>query len=239
MEKTLVSLTSHGVRLNYVAKTVYSILRQCKLKVVLTLYKEDLKNITPELKKLIDSGYVELIKSDIDLGPHLKYYCAMKKHKDCNVITIDDDCLYSEDFISSLLDYHKKYPNAVISRRAHLMTFTNEKLNPYNSWKMCIKRSDDYRHILATGVGGILYPANILDIDSVDIEELKKCFFADDIYLKVLENRKKIDIKIIPIAENHPREQNSLEVKSIALCNKNVICNRNDEYISLFYTDLK
>lgn len=234
MEKTIVSLTSHGIRLKYVAKTIYSILRQCKLKVVLTLYKDDLKNITPELKKLIDSGYVELIKSDVDLGPHLKYYWAMKQHKDYNVITIDDDCLYSDDFISSLLDYHKKYPDAVISRRAHLMTFTDGKLDPYNFWKKCIKHSDDHRHILATGVGGILYPANVLDIDSVVVEELKKCFFADDIYLKVLENRRNIKIVIIPTIENHPKEQVQQEIKSIALHKQNVGNSRNDKYIKEF-----
>lgn len=212
---------------------------QCKLKIVLTLYKDDLKNITPELKTMIDSGYVDLIKSDIDLGPHLKYYWAMKNYKDCNVITIDDDCLYSEDFISSLLEYHKKDPKAVIARRAHLMTFTEGKLNKYNSWSMCVKCSNDYRHILATGVGGILYPPNILDVDTIDMDELKKCFFADDIYLKVLENRKNLKILIIPIRENHPKEQQSLEVKGIALCNKNVHCNRNDEYIKLFYKELQ
>jgi hypothetical protein len=208
------------------------------LKVVLTLYRDDLKNITPELKKLIDSGYVELIKSDVDLGPHLKYYWAMKHHKDCNVITIDDDCLYSDDFISSLLDYHKKYPDAVISRRAHLMTFTDGKLDPYNFWKKCIKHSDDHRHILATGVGGILYPANVLDIDSVDVEELKKCFFADDIYLKVLENRKNVSIIIIPTQERHPKEQEVPEIREIALMNKNVSENRNDKYIDIFLNDL-
>lgn len=239
MEKTIVSLTSHGIRLKYVAKTIYSILRQCKLKVVLTLYNDDLKNITPELKKMIDSGYVELIKSDIDLGPHLKYYWAMKQHKDCNVITIDDDCLYSGDFISSLLEYHKKDPKAVIARRAHLMTFTEGKLNKYNSWRMCIKSSDDYRHILATGVGGVLYPADILEVDSINLDELKSCFFADDIYLKVLENRKKIKIRIIPTAERHPREQQADEIRSVALMNKNVAECRNDKYIRLFLDELE
>ena len=239
MEKTLVSLTSHGVRLKYVAKTIFSILRQSKVKVVLTLFKDDVKNITDDLCLLIDNGVVELIVSDIDLGPHLKYFFAMKKYKEWNVITIDDDCLYSSDFLNTLSDYHKRYPNSIITRRAHLMTFTDGKLNRYNNWKMCVKKSTDSRHILPTGVGGVLYPPNVLDIDSVDIEELKKCFFADDIYLKVLENRKNLDIKIIPIVENHPTEQNALEVKSIALCNKNVICNRNDEYIRLFYKDLK
>ena len=234
MEKSIVSLTSHGIRLKYVAKTIYSILRQCKLKVVLTLYKDDLKNITPELKKLIDSGYVELIRSDVDLGPHLKYYWAMKHHKDCNVITIDDDCLYSDDFITSLLEYHKKDPKAVIARRAHLMTFTDGKLNNYNSWRLCVKSSNDYRHILATGVGGILYPQNVLDVDSIDLDELKRCFFADDIYLKVLENRRNLKVIIIPTIENHPKEQAQQEIKSIALHKQNVGNCRNDKYIKEF-----
>lgn len=238
MEKTLVSLTSHGVRLKYVANTIYSILRQGKVKVVLTLFKDDEKNITDELRLLIDQSIVELIVSNIDLGPHLKYYFAMKKYKDWNVITIDDDCLYSSDFLTTLSDYHKRYPNSIITRRAHLMTFTNEKLNRYNDWKMCVKRSDDSRHILPTGVGGILYPPNVLDIDSVDIEELKQCFFADDIYLKVLENRKNIDIKIIPIAENHPKEQSQQEIRTIALMNRNVFENRNDKYIKFFIRDI-
>ncbi len=239
MEKTLISLTSHGVRLKYVSRTIFSILKQANLKIVLTLFQDDVKNIPEDLQTLIDTNVVELIIAEENLCPHLKYYYAMKKYKDYNVITIDDDCLYSSDFISSLFNYHIKNPNTIIARRAHLIMLNNGKIKPYNSWKMCIKSSNDNRHIFATGVGGILYPANILDVDKINLTELKQCLYADDIFLKVLENRKNIEIKIVNVQENHPKEQQIAEVKNTGLCKINVIKNRNDEYIKLFENELK
>lgn len=57
----------------------------------MTLYKDDIKNIPEDLKFLIDEQFVELIVADKDLGPHLKYFYAMKKYKENPIITVDDD----------------------------------------------------------------------------------------------------------------------------------------------------
>jgi hypothetical protein len=234
----IVSLTSHGVRLKYVGRTIFSILKQAYCKIVLTLYQDDVHNLPDDLQLMINKGVVDLIIANEDLGPHLKYFYTMKHYKTVPIITIDDDCLYSSDFMESLLSSYKMYPRSISCRRAHLMTFTDGILNPYNQWHMCVKYSEDYRHILATGVGGVLYPPNILNIDCIDMGEIHKCLYADDIFLKAIENRNNIGIHIIPVDEDHPQAQSSTEIKSLGLCNVNVTHNRNDMYIAKFMKDL-
>lgn len=234
----IVSLTSHSVRLKYVGMTIFSILKYNNCKVVLTLYKDDVCNIPNDLSAMIKTRLVELIVSDVDLGPHLKYYCAMTKYKSNPIVTIDDDCLYSPDFIKSLYESYKTNPKHISCRRAHLMTFTDGRINPYNDWKMCVSQSTDNRHILPTGVGGVLYPPNILHVESIDLNELKQCFYADDIYLKVLENRLSIPINILNVKQRHPTPQRIEEVQKIGLCNVNVTGCRNDTYIQYFLADL-
>ena len=238
MNETIVSLTSHGIRLNYVYKTIFSICNQCNLKIVLTLFKDDAIKIPNGLQLLANSGIVEILVADQDLGPHLKYYYAMKKYKNCNVITIDDDCIYARDFISSLLDYHSRFPTSVIARRAHLIGINNNHILPYRQWRHCIKQSTDYRHVFPTGVGGVLYPANVLDIDNIDLNELKKCLYQDDIYLKILENRKKIPIQIVNCQELHPMTHDTMLCLQTGLHINNTIKNQNDEVMKLFEKDL-
>ena len=90
----IVSLTTHSIRLQQVAKTaIFSIIKNTykNIHICLTLYKDDIKNIPEDLKFLIDEQFVELIVADKDLGPHLKYFYAMKKYKENPIITVDDD----------------------------------------------------------------------------------------------------------------------------------------------------
>jgi hypothetical protein len=235
----IVSLTSHGARLKYVGMAIYSVIKHARFHVVLTIYKDDVSNIPTELDRMIKAGVVELIVSDVDLGPHLKYYWAMKRYKSTPIITIDDDCLYTDDFCDSMITAYNKYPNAVSCRRAHLITISNGIVNPYSQWIQCIDMHDNFRHICPTGVGGVLYPPNIIDIDSIDLAELTECLYNDDIYLKVVENRRNIPIHIIHTNHKHPIPQKHTEVLSVALCRTNVGGNRNDKYIQRFNNDLK
>ena len=45
---------------------------------------------------------------------------------------------------------------------------------------------------MAEGFGGVLYPAKAFDCSTIDVEEIKKCLYHDDIYLKVLAIRNKL-----------------------------------------------
>lgn len=238
-EKVIVSLTSHDLRLKTATMAIFSILNgtEKSIHIALTLFKDDANNLPSELKLLIDKNLIEIIIANENLKPHLKYYYAMKKYKTIPIITIDDDCIYPKDFVESLLDVYSKHKNSVCARRVHEIPPT--KNVPYLKWHFQISDNSipAYRKFV-TGVGGVLYPPNILDIDNIDLDELKTALCQDDVFLKAIENRKNIDIQIVPCAQKHPYPIQTRETMSTALSNTNVISNRNDYYLSLFAKDI-
>lgn len=238
-EKVIVSLTSHDVRLKYVSHAIFSIINgsEKSVHIVLTVYKEDLNDIQGDIKLLIDNNIIELLIADENLKPHLKYYYVMKKYKNIPIITIDDDGIYPYDFVKSLLDCYSKHKESICARRCHAIPPI--KNAPYLTWKFQVSDNSipAYRKFV-TGVGGALYPPNILDIDNIDLNELKSCLNADDIFLKVIENRKNIDIQIVQCLQKHPIQITIPEVMQSALSNNNVINKKNDYYLELFSDDI-
>ena len=239
-EKVIVSLTSHGKRLAYVSSyAIISVLRgiEKSVHIVLTVFKEDIKFIRGDIKLLIDNNVIELLVAEENLKPHLKYYYAMKKYKNVPIITIDDDAIYTQDFVYSLLKCYKKHKNSVCARRCHEIPQIKDA--PYLSWNFQISDNSipSYRKF-PTGFGGVLYPPNILDIDNIDLDELKSCICADDIFLKAIENRKGIDIQIVPDVQKNPFPIWNQITLSSALSNQNVINKENDYYLKLFAKDI-
>ncbi len=237
--KVIVSLTSYKERLNICNHSIFSILNGTykDIQVVLTLFKEDVKYITNDLKLMIDTGVVELNVVEENLKPHLKYFYVMKKYKENPIVTLDDDVQYYPDTIENLVKSYSKYPNCISARRCHRITLDKEKILPYRQWKWEEKSIKEPSKILmATGVGGVLYPPNILDIDSFDLDELKSCIYADDIYLKLIELRKNIPVVWSGCNQNqcHPFIWNrNLVLSGLQKTNVNGE-NRNDKYIKDF-----
>ena len=115
----IVSLTTHSIRLQQVAKTaIFSIIKNTykNIHICLTLYKDDVKNIPEDLKFLIDEQFVELIVVDKDLGPHLKYFYVMKKYKENPIITVDDDIIYPPEMIEDMVNAYNTH-KCIIGRR--------------------------------------------------------------------------------------------------------------------------
>lgn len=198
----IISLTSHTQQrlellpfylFNSIIKYNYE-----NVKIVLTLYKDDIQYIPPKLQELIDLELIELIVADKNLGPHLKYFYAMKKYRDLPVITIDDDSIYPKQMIPDFIKNSKKYPNTIICRSARIIDCSKT----YNKWFECntgvekVKWNGCYDEVRMDlnpeGYGGIFYPANILDISDKMLPEIKDTFCTDDIYLTAIEQRKKI-----------------------------------------------
>lgn len=205
--KVIVSLTSHTKeRLANVPYFLYQSIFKHNydyVKVVLTLYKEDVPNIPPKLKEMIDLGLVELIVADENLRCHLKYFYTMKKYRDLPVITIDDDSIYPKEMIPDFLKNAEKYPNTIIARSArHIRpgkTYTqwNEVVGGVEQAFWFCDWDSVRTDLNPEGYSGIYYPANILEINDSMIEEIKEFPRADDIYLTVIEQRKGIK-SIVP-----------------------------------------
>lgn len=241
-KKVIVSLTSYPERFKNLTKVFNSIYENTilPLKIVLTLQTKDVKLIPEDLRNYIKEHGIEILTYDENIKCHLKYFCVMQKYRELPIITIDDDIIYTKDLIESLYDTYLKHPDCVCARRVHKITFnSNGGIKNYNDWKMEYKYGTiPAFNLFATGVGGVIYPPDILHITDDNLPEIRKCITADDIYLKYLEN--KYNIKVCWVKNNKVHGTKQLLVnKKNALNSLNVIKKKNDTYIKEFIFDTK
>lgn len=209
----IVSLTSHTKeRLKNVPFFLYHSIFKYRydfVKVVLTLYREDVPNMPDTLKDMVDAGLVELIVAEQDLKCHLKYFYAMKKYRDLPVITIDDDSIYPKQMIPDLLKVANDYPGVIIARSAKLIEIGKS----YKDWTDVVGGVESARFndrltgcirtdLNPEGYGGVLYPPNILEVSDSMLPEILNFPRADDIYLTLLEQRKHIRVVVPYYAYN-------------------------------------
>src|SRR5665647_1084483 len=66
---------------------------------------------TQEMKQL-----ATIIRVPEDYGPLCKLYGALVSENDTNtiIISVDDDCIYPDNLVSSLISHSKNHPNAAI-----------------------------------------------------------------------------------------------------------------------------
>lgn len=191
-KKIIVSLTTHGKRINYVYQAIESIFQQtCKAnKVILYISKDNFNiNTLPQTlinqtKRGLEIHFVE------DIGVYTKLIPALLEYPKDNIITIDDDYIYPFDLIEKLIKAHKLAPQAVCCSNSRIIKLDkNSNLKPYFDFEICFpKRTKLSHYLLAEGFGGVLYPPNSLHPDVIDIELFKKLSpHADDLWYKGME----------------------------------------------------
>ena len=242
MKEFVVAFTTHGPRVKHMNITLNSLLNQTlkPYKIIITIHKDDVQYIQVETLDLIKNNKcIDLIICDKKLGPHTKYFYAMQKYRNYAVITVDDDHEYDCDLCESLWKSYINNPNLISARRVHLIK-RDENGNPlsYNFWRYnCNDIKTSNMDLFATGVGGVLYPPDILKISDKNLTDIYKCLYADDIYLKWLE--KKLGIETI-WCKNKNTEGNRIlneDITNSALYLENVKAKgetRNDKYLKLF-----
>ncbi|MDR0407577.1 MAG: glycosyltransferase family 8 protein [Campylobacteraceae bacterium] len=230
----ILSLTSYPARIKTVHKTVETLLEQSYKadKIILWLASDEFpnreKNLPKELLDLTKRGltisWCENIKSYQKLIPVLKEY------PNCIIVTADDDIYYQKDWLKKLHEAYTMQPNIVHCHRAHKIIFHDNKIMPYNRWKMRITNVKPSFLNFFTGVGGVLYPPNIFHRDALDKELfLRLSPKADDIWFWAMCVLNGIKINVINGNEKHLSYVE--DTQSIGLFNENVAKNRNDEYI--------
>ena len=231
--RIIVSLTSYNKRLSSVVFAIKSLLRQTKLpdKIILYLYKDEKANLPSALTKLVDENNLKIEWVNEDLRPHKKYYYAMQQFPNDFIITVDDDVIYDRHLIEYLWKSHLKFKKSVIATRAHQVTFKNDIIQPYNKWNWNSKLENTPRiDLVATGVGGILYPPHLLKKELLtDKEKIKKYIQVDDLWLKNIEVISKVSTVICDGAAI--LERNRIDIphtQATALSNINVNENNND-----------
>lgn len=197
---------------------------------------------TKDMLELCQYG-VEYRFTDGDLGPHGKYYYAIQEYPNDIVITVDDDLLYSDDLIESLLNSYRRYPECVCARRTHRMKYHfDSSIKPYTKWRFedNISSTPSFK-LFATGGAGALYPPHVLPQETFNSELIKQLSLnADDIWLKCMEMKN--NIKVYRVNNTYPMPAEVNDSQDVALNITNVHENRNDYYLGLiinYFPELK
>lgn len=232
-EEVVVSLTSYGKRLNIVRLAILSMMNQTVMpnRIVLWLDKDtDPSSVPGELKRLESYG-LDIRYGCKNLKGHKKYYWALREFEDACVITVDDDVMYPADTIESLMAAHAEFPEAVVGRRVNRLVVNEGKLAPYSDWEFEWHESPlPRKDLLATGVGGVLYPPHCFGEQAFDLSPINGTNLGnDDLWLKANEAIRGRDVAWASCKQIHPYR--IIGEQEIALSVANVDGGGNDESI--------
>ena len=227
----VVSMTTFPPRFAKIGMVIKSLLCQDYKPDRIVIYldgKTTYEDLTEEMKGFEKYGVEYRFHNEILLKSHSKYFFAMQEFPEAIIVTTDDDVIVPRDWLSSLMDTYQKYPGAVCSRRVHLMRYDEKGFLPYNHWYDQWRGIKKPSHLLiATGVGGVLYPPHCLPAEAFDEQRIRELALnADDIWLKCWEV-----MGNIPVVWAANQEVSLLETEAeheIALSNSNVNESQND-----------
>jgi len=231
--KVSISLTSYPKRFSTLPFCIKSLLNQSVKpdRILLWVSESDYEKIPQNIHKMKRNGLnIKICKEDIK--PHNKYFYTMQEYADDIVITVDDDGIYDRNLVKDLMESYRKYPNAVSAKRVHKIVPSNNVIKPYNEWEFeCQNIEYPSMQLLATGVGGVLYPPHCMSKEVFNINNIKNlCINADDIWLKYMELLNNTPVVFVKSKRMHPITILSAQVTTLNSTNINE--NQNDKYIS-------
>ena len=201
MTRNIASLTSYPMRLPYIAPCLESIFNQSIPldKVLLYLSEEEITakhNLIQQLER--DFPALEIVFVKQNIKSHKKWFYSFQQHSDDNIILFDDDLLYPPDVVENLLEYHKLFPQYVISRRSHLITKAlDNKISKYLDWVFEAPKTNPQLignprfDLFATTGAGTLFPKHFIEnvpSELLDTENIMiMCPDADDLWLKFIQ----------------------------------------------------
>lgn len=208
-EKVIVSVASWRPRFQTLVKNLQSLVNQDYInkQIILNIHKEDEPFLTEDIVSFCTSNkvFINIIDS-LNLHSHNKYYYVMQKYRDTPIITVDDDFIYDSKLVSSLMnDYTSSDKNYIICPTCLQITSNNGKLLTFREMQIISKldTSAPTLYNWARGGGGVLYPPNILNIDTDTYKEFidSNLLYDDDCYLKVREINRKISCKQLDLRQ--------------------------------------
>lgn len=234
----VISLTTHGRRINRVHYTLESIVRgHRKAPVVLWLDEDDYRAPWPAtLQRLVERG-LQIRCSDGDYGPHTKYWNQFREvaGTGTKVVTVDDDMIYPEWFLERLEFIGELRLDVVIAYRAHRIELRDGRMLPYMKWTAADTCDASVLHF-ATGVSGVMYPSTFIEYVVAQGDRFREVSpRADDVWLHACALRSGH-----PVRQVYAQPRNFAVVPATqvgALVVKNTLMGGNDEQIDRVYTD--
>lgn len=233
----IVSLTSHGPRVQSVYLSIESILRGSIVpcKIILWLDDENIYNSLPDTLLKLKSKGVDILLSK-NYGPHTKYFPYILKGDFSKwLVTADDDIIYPKTWLSDLWKNKQSSSKEILCHRAHTIAFcTDLSFRKYNEWEPCKTTKRNVANF-ATGVSGVLYPP---DFQSLLFKEgtqfLSKCPKADDVWLHYVSFKYGYEIRQLTKNSKHFTIIDNSQDQGLR--NDNVNNNFNDNQILKTYS---
>lgn len=206
-KQNIISLTSFPARINDVHRVIQSLLDQTVKpnKIVLYLSEAEFpdKMLPQNLLDLTKNNLFEIKFVSGALRSYNKLVWALQDFPYANIITVDDDVIYPKTLLKALLKRHNRYPNDIIAHRIRKINITNNKIQPYRTWRLSERRGlfnfyfkRGYNNLLC-GIGGVLYPPKSLYKDVLLSEKfVSLCKHQDDVWFwaMAVQNNRKISL---------------------------------------------
>lgn len=130
-EQIVISLTSWKQRIANVHKTIESLLHWCNYcHVVLVLSSDEFPNqeseLPQELLNLIHNNFIELLWVDRNYKSYKKYFFTAAKYPNAIIVTVDDDSIYTTDFVKELYEHWLNNKNGIVTYRSTIPSMKRE-----------------------------------------------------------------------------------------------------------------
>ena len=173
-EKAIISLTSWKARINTVGKTIYSLIKQCPgFHIVLVLSEEEFpkkeEELPDNLMLFVNEDLIEILWVYKNYKSFKKVIFTMDKYRDVPIISADDDCIYTCNYVQILYDKWTENKKCVITNNG------NEKENFY--WSQG---------------PNTLFPPSCINFGITLLNDKIIYFNNDDAFYGILFNKRKI-----------------------------------------------
>lgn len=228
----VVSLTTHGRRLNEVYLAIESIMQgSLKPNRIILWIDENTDRIPVTLLQQQKRGLE--IKRCKDIRSYTKLIPSLKECPNDAIVTIDDDLIYDFDMLERLVYEHKKDSFSILANRVHRIVLDeNNRPVSYLKWNLCSNQLGKSNLNFLTGVGGVLYPPHCFSNEVFNENIfLDICKFADDVWFFSMALLNGVSIKKVETSnENGSNFLTNVGVQDMGLLKENVNPNscRND-----------
>ena len=185
----IVSLTTHGKRINDVHAAIESIMQgSVKPNKIVLWISEDYKGIILPLALQRQTKRGLEIRYCRDIRSYTKLVHALNAFPEASIITVDDDILYPYDLLECLIDAHTECPGCICANWIREIPKDLDK--NYVSilkWPQLFDAVElSYRYFFE-GFAGVLYPPHSLDAEVLNEPVFMDiCKYADDVWFNAM-----------------------------------------------------